>query len=139
VRELHTAISFGAIERDENGDLIAFLRTRSPLRSLQELNEHLGVSNFEMVSHDKELSSDASRPTTFLYKNRVVIPVGEELLDLNTWKPFVLPSNITYEVQAVAEGYFQEGTFAGTFSTDLFYLERELKVALSGSFELHVT
>ena len=45
----------GALERDERGRLVAFLETLSPLRSVQELNEHLGLSSFEMETEDTTL------------------------------------------------------------------------------------
>lgn len=41
--QMQIAIIDGALERDENGCLLAYLRTQAPLRSFQELNEKLGL------------------------------------------------------------------------------------------------
>lgn len=55
------------------------MKTGGPSRSLQELNERLGLSTFEMTSQDTQLSSDPSRPTSFIYAHRVILPAGEKV------------------------------------------------------------
>jgi len=136
--ELQNGIREGAIERDSNGTLIAFLKTGGPSRSLQELNERLGLSTFEMTSPDTQLSSDPSRPTSFVYAHRVILPAGEKLLDLNTWKHIQLPQNITCDVRSEASGVFENRTFSGRFMTDMLYVEAGMAVNMSGSFEVHL-
>lgn len=136
--ELQNGIREGAIERDSNGTLVAFLKTGGPSRSLQELNERLGLSTFEMTSPDTQLSCDPSRPTSFTYAHRVILPAGEKVLDLNTWKHIQLPRNITCNVRSEASGVFENRTFSGRFMTDMHYVEAGMTVNMSGSFEVHL-
>ena len=103
--ELQAGIAEGAIERDEDGRMVAYIRTTGPSRSLQELNERLGLSTFEMVSPDSTVSTAPDKPTTFIYENTVIFPAGEEMLDLNTWQNVILPVNISCHVVAEARGF----------------------------------
>jgi hypothetical protein len=135
--ELQNGIREGAIERDDN-TLVAFLKTSGPSRSLQELNERLGLSSFEMTSPDSQLSTDPSRPTLFTYEHRVILPAGEKLLDLNTWQHIQLSRNISCDVRSEASGTFANRTFSGCFTTAVYYLEADMAVNISGSFEVHL-
>lgn len=136
--ELQNGIREGAIERDNNGTLVAFFKTGGPSRSLQELNERLGLSTFEMTSLDTQLSCDPSRPTSFSYAHHVIPPAGEKLLDLNTWKHIQLPRNITYDVRSEASGVFENYTFSGRFMREMLYVEAGMTVNMSGTFEAHL-
>lgn len=133
--ELQTSIAEGAIERDEQGRMIAYVRTIGPSRSLQELNERLGLSTFEMLSTDRILSIDSSKPTTFQYEDTIILPKGEEVLDLNTWKNIILPINISCHVVAEAQGILSGHKFSGKFITRMNYLELQITVDMVGSFE----
>lgn len=138
LNELQNGIREGAIERDSNGTLVAFLKTVGPSRSLQELNERLGLSTFEMTSPDTMLSCDPSRPTSFFYANHVILPAGEKLLDLNTWNHIQIPKNITCDIRSKAIGVFENRTFSGRFITDMIYIEEEIQINMIGSFEVHL-
>lgn len=138
LNELQTGVKEGAVERDSNGGLVAFLKTAGPSRSLQELNERLGLSAFEMTSTDSQLSTEPAHPTVFRYVHSIVLPAGESILDLNTWRHIQLPHNITCNVQAEARGSFAKGTFSGAFATAMHYLEANRSVHMSGSFEIHL-
>jgi Type I restriction enzyme R protein N terminus (HSDR_N) len=133
--ELQIGIAEGAVERDEEDRLLAYVRTTSPIRSLQALNERLGLTAFEMFSPDKYLSVDPNRPTGFLYENRITIPAGEEVLDLNTWRSVVFQINIRCATLAEASGVLVDRVFRGNFVTNLHYVDLGLRVSLSGSFE----
>ena len=132
--ELQTSIAEGAIERDEQGRMVAYVRTLGPSRSLQELNERLGLSRFEMLSTDRIISTDSSNPTTFRYEDTLILPEGEEFLDLNTWKNVTLPINISCHVVAEAQGFLSGHKFAGKFMTRM-NLQLQLTVDMVGSFE----
>ncbi|MDO9066943.1 MAG: type I restriction enzyme HsdR N-terminal domain-containing protein [Deltaproteobacteria bacterium] len=134
--ELQTGIAEGAIERDEEGRMVAYVRTTGPSRSLQELNERLGLSTFEMVSHDSSISADQENPTVFIYRNTVILPAGEKLLDLNTWKSIILPVNISCHVVAEAHGFLDGHKLAGKFITRMNYIEAQMVVDMVGSFEV---
>lgn len=134
--ELQTGIAEGAIERDEDGRMVAYIRTTGPSRSLQELNERLGLSTFEMVSSDSIVSTDPDKPTTFIYRNTVILPAGEELIDLDTWKNIILQVNISCHVVAEAQGFLDGHRLAGKFNTKMTYLEAQVVVDMAGSFEV---
>ena len=134
--ELQTGISEGAIERDEQGRMIAYLKTTGPSRSLQELNERLGFSTFEMTSIDRSISDNPDSPTIFTYENTVILPSGEKLLDLRTWTDVILPLNISCQVFAEARGIIKENKFFGNFITRMNYIEFKMTVDMAGSFEV---
>ena len=136
--ELQTGISEGAVERDEEGKMVAYLRTIGPSRSLQELNERLGLSTFEMISFDKTISINPEKPTTFIYKRIVIFPKGEKLLNLNTWQNIILPMNMSCHIVAEAKGFLEGHKFAGKFSTRMNYLEARMEVKMNGSFEIFI-
>ena len=138
LNELQVGITYGAVERGETGKLIAFLKTLVPSRSLQQLNERLGLAQFEMISEDTELSTDFHDPTVFCYRNTIILPVGEEILDLTTWRRIKVPMNITCDVTAKAQGVYRERLFSGAFESFTRYHQFDLDLTLSGSFEVHL-
>ncbi len=137
LNELQTNISSGAIERDERDRLVAFLTMAGPTRSIQRLSERLGLASFEMISEDRQLSSLSGKPTVFHYQDRIVLPKGEKLLDLQSWREIELPFNIVCDVKASAEGTYSDRVFAGTFRTVMRYVQFST-IEMSGSFEMHL-
>jgi hypothetical protein len=138
LKELQIAIPDGALERDEDGRLVALVNTVGPSRSLQELNERLRLSTFEMISQDNQLSTDPLRPTTFVYNNRVTLPAGEKLLDLSTWREVPLLANISFEVSAEAAGTYSDRVLSGVFTVKMQGLEMRFALSMSGSFKIHL-
>ncbi len=138
LNELQITIADGAVERDEDGGLIAYVKTISPSKTLQELNERLGLTAFEMSSQDNTLSTDINKPTVLVYQKTITLPAGEQILDLQTWKTVTLPMNIRCNVNARATGVLENRRFHGTFTTDMNYLEAGLKVDMAGAFEVHL-
>jgi len=137
LNEVQMGIADGALERDERGRLVAYLRTTVPTKSLQELNERLGFSAFEMTSEDSTLSTDPAHPSVFVYDHAVILPAGEEILDLSTWRRFRLPINIRTHVLQRASGVLKDRRFGGKFDTELDF-EQQMKVRLAGSFAVHL-
>ncbi|MHB1183956.1 MAG: type I restriction enzyme HsdR N-terminal domain-containing protein [Desulfobulbia bacterium] len=138
LNEMQTSIAEGAVERDENGKMIAYLKTLGPSRSLQDLNERLGLASFEMVSDDEQLSTDKNMPTIFKYDQTILLPAGETLIDLNTWSEHQLPFNLSCHVLAKAEGVFNAGRFYGQFTTSMNYIEACMVVEMQGGFEIYL-
>jgi hypothetical protein len=137
--ELQIWIADGAAERDENtGKLIAFLKTTVGSRSLQELNERLGLAEFEMLSEDTELSTDPAHPTVFWYRGTITLAEGEEILNMATWQHVKLSQNVTCDIVAKAQGVYRERLFSGAFETFTRYREFGLALSLAGSFEIHL-
>jgi len=138
LNELQVAITFGAMERNEDGKIVAFVKTSGPTRSLQELNERLGLAQFEMVSDDTQLSVSPDSPTVLRYANTITIPAGEEVLDISTWRKLKLSKNITCDISSAAAGYYKLGRFSGEFLSHLRYRELGVDLSLEGSFEVHL-
>lgn len=139
INELQTTIANGAVERDENDHLIAYLNTVASMRSFQELNERLGLSSFEMTSTDSALSIDPARPTTFTSTRTIVLPAGQPILDIVRWRTIALPQSVSCEVSTTATGVLANRTFFGTFSSRLRYPSlNNLVVDIEGPFIVHV-
>jgi len=137
LNEIQNGIADGALWRDEQGRLVAYLCTIGPSRSLQELNERFGLSSFEMISDDSALSTVPDRPSVFVYDHASTLPAGEEFLDLSTWRRIRLPVNIHSHVVARAAGVLNGRQFVGTFNTELDF-EQQMKVRMTGSFAVHL-
>ena len=132
---MQIAIVDGAVERDEQGKLVAYLRTQSPLRSFQELNESLGLDRFEMSSNDTKISLDHGRPTEFVYRASVTLPEGSETLDTNTWMKVKLPITMHFNVTALATGFLKDQTFSGRFVSETRSVNIDFPpVVLEGEF-----
>ncbi len=134
--EIVTWIIDGSLKRTEQGTLVASLKATVPFRSIQELNERLGLSDFEMTSPEGELSTDPARPTPFVYDDSLVLPAGEKLLNISTWSRTELPFDVHYRVMARATGYLTDRAFQGKFQTKLQFLGRQID--LSGSFRIEL-
>jgi hypothetical protein len=138
LNELQVGIADGAVERDETGRLVAFIKSVVPSHSLQKFNERLGLNQFEMVSVDAALSIDQRAPTVFDYQNTIILPAGEEVFDLMTWRPVKIPMNITCDVSARATGACADRRFSGKFESFMRYREVSIDLALAGTIEVHL-
>lgn len=135
LEELQYQIPYGSVERDETGGLAAFLKFQVPIRTIQELNEKLGINEFDMHSKDSVLSSDPANPTCFTYERAVTFPSGEKMLDLTTWQEIVLPFNMHCSVSATAIGALSGNVFSGRFVTKMTVQEApNLVVEMGGPF-----
>jgi hypothetical protein len=135
--EFQATIIGGAVERDSEGRMVAFLELSGPSRSLQEFTERLGLSKFEMLSNDFSFSSSPERPTTFTYAHSVIFPEGEELIDINTWKKVKLPFNLPVSVNATATGVLESNQFKGKFVNHSL-INGTLPMIFEGHFCLYV-
>ncbi len=138
LKGLTLAITGGAVERDETGQLIALLKTQSPFLLLQRLNERLGLSDFEVLSNDNVISTDPARPTEFSSVQEVIIPAGEKALDLQTWKEVQIPRNFPCRTYTRARGIAIQQDFVGDFYVQITFLEVKATIDIVGKFEIHV-
>ncbi len=138
--ELRIAVTDGAIERDEGSSgLIIYLKTSVPFRSLQDLNERLGMSEFEMQSTDSVLSTNPDQPTVFTYNKSIILPAGEKLLDITTWNEVTLPLNIICHVKVSANGYYSNGLLSGEFENVMQYSHAPISIKTVGSFQFRIS
>jgi hypothetical protein len=139
LNELQIGIESGAVERDEEtGKLVVFLKTVAPFRSFQELNERLGVSEFEMLSEHTEVSTDPAHPTIFSYRGTIVLAAGEEVFSLATGLHVKLPMNVTCDVLSKGQGVYADRSFAGAFESSSHLRESGQGFTFSGSFKIHL-
>jgi hypothetical protein len=136
--ELQNGITRGSVERDERGHLVVFVEASGPTRSIQEFNERLGLSKFEMISESAQLSTELAHPTVFVYENQIILPAGERVLNPATWQHVTFPCNITCNIKTQARGIFHDSVLSGSFDTVMAILEMQQTVKLSGVFEVHL-
>ena len=117
--QMQIAIVDGSLERDEDGFLLAYLRTQAPLRFFQELNERLGLESFEMKSLATQVSTDPDNPTVLVYSRTITFPEGSELLDTTTWEVVKTPAALPCNAKAQAVGYLKDWPAAGFKDTEL--------------------
>lgn len=138
IKEIQTVIYGGSVERDTEKGLIAYLKTIAPTKSLERLNQRLGISAFEMQSGSMYLSSDPANPTVFRGAQTVTLPAGERLLDINSWREVTLPMNITCRVSTQASGHLQNNRFYGDFISDMDYKTMNQQIRLKGEYEIFI-
>ena len=132
---LTTTIEEGAVERDDQGRLIAYFHTRSPFQSLQHFNERLGIADFETTSTDEFLSADASKPTIFTATQRVVLACGERIWNIQTGQEVLLPINVDISAETRASGILTGNKFGGTFAV-LYNTSTLPAFHVTGDFEV---
>lgn len=139
IEQMQTFVVDGSVERDENGCLVAYLKTQAPFREMQEFNEKLGFDGFELASDDSSLSIDENTPTVFRYEAVLDLPKDSELLDINTWKKVRLPVALRCHSVAIASGTLRQSVFSGSFATSFdFGAMVPMRFKLNGDFTIRV-
>jgi hypothetical protein len=138
--ELTLSITEGAIERDEGGHLIAYVKSRSPFRSVNQLNERLGLNQLELVSSHSVLSTNPESPTVFRQQIEVVLPAGATFPNLVGTDELILQRNLACNSVTVADGALLGTRLVGRFLQtyeyrDLPNLGDTLAINSSGRFE----
>lgn len=128
----------GSVERNELGQLVAYLETQVPYQSLQRLNEKLGLHSSKLICKDEKISTDPQNPSVFSSLTNHIIPKGEMILDLTTWQEQPFPLNVTVQTKTIASGWLNGKKFSGQFQAILFYKELNMQVVLKGAFDTHL-
>ncbi len=131
-------ITGGSVERGEDGKLEVYIETMVPFQSLQRLNEKLGLHSLRLTSESESVSCDPERPTIFASVTDHILPQGEMVLDLTTWRESPFPINMNVNTQTRAVGYLESNTFQGEFEGLLAYQEIGLQVSMTGEFNVHL-
>ena len=129
----------GSVERTEGGKIEAYIKTQVPFQQLQDLNEKLGLHEFNLKTIDREISENPEAPTQFVGKSEAILPNGTKLLDILTWQEVELQMNLSVTTEAIATGFLKDNNFQGTFTTKLLYKEIQLLIQLDGKFTTHIT
>ena len=135
---LTMTITKGSVERNEDGQLEAYIETVVPFQSLQKLNEKLGLHSVRMLSQSGSVSVDPDNPTTFLSTTNHILPQGEVALDLMTWQETQIPMNLNIQAQTKAVGFLVANSFQGEFNALLDYREINIQMGMKGSFHVHL-
>ncbi len=135
---LSMSITEGSVERNDFGKLEAYIETEVPFQSLQNLNEKLGLHFMRLFSDSSSVSVDIGKPTVFSSTTNHILPKGEKVLNLATWKEVPLPMNIHVQTQTTASGHLEGNIFQGEFNAIFTYHEYNLQVGLNGGFRIHL-
>lgn len=139
LRELQISIVDGSIERGDEGNLIAYIVTRAPVKSIQKMIENMGFSKLEYVSTSSELSDDPSSPTEFVYSGQAVFKEGEELFDIASGQWIELPFTLRCDVNSRAVVYIQDGIVVGVIENWITYSEGlDFSMQMAGNISLSV-
>jgi len=139
LNELQTAIFSGAVKRNEDGSLVAYMKTSSPIRQFQEFNERLGLGVFEMISVDSALSEDPQRCSEFVNETSIIFPAGEPFLDISTWQPITFEKNIQCKTSTSAKGYLRGCVFSGRFFEKLRFPDlNNFSAEVAGFFQVNL-
>lgn len=139
LEDLTMRVVQGAIERQENGLLTAFIETEVPFQSMQKLNEKLGFSSIELKCNAESLSDDPDNPTIFESSKLCVLPKGEKILNIMNWQEVKLPQNIESLAESRVSGILKGNLFVGEFRASITYIAQRKKVFIEGVFNVHLS
>lgn len=115
LEELLFTVTGGAIQRDEDEKLIAYVTTQSPLASAQALNARLGYDRMELISDETSVSTNPDRPTVFRSQQQLEIPKGSQALG------FTFPQTCLVDTTTIVQGHLVGHEFHGSFSFKMQY------------------
>ncbi len=130
--ELFFTVTSGVIMRNENGNLVGIVNTRSPIFSAQKLSERIGTDKTEFESNEMIISTDSLAPTVFTSFSTFVIPRGERMFN------FIFPQTVEYRSETVVKGYLEGLILKGEFQVFMRTNIPTMNVETKGIFELHV-
>jgi hypothetical protein len=119
--EIQIAIIDGSIERSQDGNLISYIVTQAPVKSIQSVIEKLGLEKLAYTSSSTSLSSDPRAPTDFLYSGTAIFREGEELFDMSSGSFIELPMTIECFIQSRASVVLESGGIVGTIENNAVY------------------
>lgn len=130
--ELTFQVINGAVSRDEDGNLIGIINTRSPLASAQRLSEKIGTDKIDFISKESTLSTDSKNPTIFSSSSTFILPQGERIIN------YIVPKSIVFVTHTVLRGYLDGQIFKGTFDVSWRASVPEASMNTNGVFEIYL-
>jgi hypothetical protein len=91
-----------------------------------------------LFSKNDNISTNSKTPTVFSATTNHILPQGEMVLDLTTWREIPFPINIRIQTQTKATGFLEGNKFQGQFNALLTYQEIKLQVGMDGAFNVHL-
>lgn len=138
LEQMIMTVTGGYVERNDDGFLEAYLWTRVPYQSLQELNEKLGLDQMLLNSASTVVTDNPSQSTLFESEKQTILPKGMVALNMMDWSNVELPMNVTVVLKTRAAGYLAGTVFKGEFYASVSYLEWASDISLDGKFELQL-
>lgn len=136
LKGMNIFVSEGAIQRLEEGGMVAYLKTESPFEQMQELNKMLGMESFEIFTKDEVISDSPSHPTVFSCEINYVIPKGTQLYDFTTGEHNTALIDITVKTRTEARGFLSGNNFSGEFIASLASSAFPVPITMNGKFEI---
>lgn len=139
LKQLTITIDGGDVQRDEDGQLVVLLNTRTPIQYIQTLNEKLGLASFEVSCDDESISTNKAKPNIFTGETQITFPAGQKTFDINSWEEIEIPINMEMRTETIASGYLLDQCFLGTFEANIIYLNLDIPpITMSGDFKIHL-
>jgi hypothetical protein len=138
LKGMNIFVSEGAIQRLEEGGIVAYLKTESPFQQMQELNKMLGMEAFEIFTTDEVISENPSNPTVFSCEINYVIPKGTPLFDFTTGGHQIAPIDMDVKTYTEAKGYLSGNSFSGEFGVSLNFSAVPVPITMNGIFEIKI-
>jgi len=113
--ELLFTVTGGVIQRNEDGNLLAYVITQSPIASAQALNVRLGYDRMELISDESSVSTNSDEPTVFRSQQQLEIPKGAQAVD------FTFPETYLVDTSTIVQGHLVGHEFQGTFEVKMHY------------------
>ena len=131
---LLNTITGGSIYRDDKGCLACYILTMSSHSVFQKFNEKFDLHRMQMKSPDMSLSVDGDCPSVFESIRDVVLPRGENTIDITTGRMVVLPQDIPVRVHTKGKGILQNQDFSGEYDATFDIQRPARRLSISGHF-----
>jgi hypothetical protein len=115
MRGFTISVTGGALQRVEDGTLLAYWESRAPYAALQSVINSLGLTRIEVYSDSARLSSDLNSPTIFQGNMNAVFPKGQEMLNLMNHEMVTLAVPLAAAITFRATGTLKSKAFGGSF------------------------
>ncbi|MCF7821366.1 MAG: hypothetical protein K9M17_02860, partial [Mariprofundaceae bacterium] len=139
LKGMNIFVSEGAVQRLEEGGMVAFLKTESPFHQMQELNKMLGMESFEIFTKDEVISASPSQPTVFSCDINYVIPKGTQLYDFTTGGHNTALVDINVKTRTEARGFISGNNFSGEFAASMNFSVFPAPITMNGKFEIKIS
>lgn len=124
VNGLRAAITGQAVQRNEDGQIVATVAVAGPYSLLDALNKAAGMTEYVFRTSDEYISTDIEQPTLFQNFVFASIPRGTviDLPIIPHLRSFQLPFELRMTAYTQAAGFLDGDRFSGTFGID-YHLE----------------
>lgn len=138
IKGMNIFISEGAIQRMDNGGMVAYLKTEPPFQQFQDYNKLLGLEAFDVFTESEFISSDPANPTVFTSELNYTLHKGTPLYDFTSGKYHLAPVDIFVQTNTIATGILNGDKFYGTFKVNFIMQVLRISMDMLGEFEVRI-